>query len=177
MNPASKTALKISSATAVIVIAVAFVIVEFRGMSRSGQTTAKIWFYDESEKQLYAVPQNTLPPDKGIGGPSGDGYHAVVITFPGEQQDAGKRRIAYLETYSSELKDLLEQVASAHAAGHIYAGNIPSRSSDFFQTKTLVKRVDESEWHPATSPEGHAILTEWRKWRGPNGERPIISVP
>ncbi len=99
------------------------------------------------------MPASTVPPDKGIGGSSGDGVRAVVVAFRAEQSDPHKWRIAYLETFTPELKDLLEKVQAARAAGRAFKGRIPARDSDYFQTNSLVKSLD---WRYA--PDGPWFL-------------------
>ncbi len=177
MSPHARTCLRLAAAAALVVMAVAFAskrVLAFRKTGEEGSTT---WFYDQSEKRLYEVPRNTIPPHKGIGGPSGDGVRAVVVAFRAEQRDARERRIAYLETCTPELKDLLEKVQAARASGQTFKGRVPLRDSDFFQTNSLVKGLAETEWHASSSPEGRRAMTEWRSWRGPDGQPPVVCVP
>ncbi len=145
-----------------------------RNSLRSGDPGSRAWFYDESEKKLYSMPVTTIPPDKGIGGISGDGEKAVVVTFGKDWHDRDKWRIAYLEKYTPSLKKNLEELIIARAAHRIFDGSVPSRQSEYFQTNTLVKRVDDPDWYPANSDEGKNILTEWRSWRGPDGSQPMV---
>jgi hypothetical protein len=158
-------------------VAVAFVSKQVGGCRKTGEEGATTWFYDQSEKRLYEVPRDTLPPHKGIGGLSGDGVRAVVVAFRAEQSDPRKRRIAYLESYTPELKDLLEKVQAARASGQPFKGHIPTRDSDFFQTNSLVKGPAESVWHASNSPEGRRVMREWRSWRGADGQPPVVCVP
>ena len=148
-------------------------IVRSRDALRTGEEGAKIWFYDESEKRLYAAPSAAIPPHKGIGGESGDGVRAIVVTLGGE---AAPKRIAYLQTYAPPLKSILDNAAAAHAAGKPFAGQ-PSPESDFFISNTLVRAEEDALWHPLNSPEGRKASSQWRSWRGPQGEPPSISVP
>lgn len=147
---------------------------EFRGMARRHGSGQMVWFYDESEKQLYPMPVTTMPPDKGIGGRSGDGYRAVVVGFTGYKHDKSRRKIAYLEKYSSDLKRTLDEVMAAHAAGQIFTGSLPARQSQYFQNNTLVKRQNDTEWFPVNTDEGQRIMNEWRSWRGPDGGGAVI---
>lgn len=150
--------------------AIGWVIVsEYRNASRHRNAGQMVWFYDESEKQLYPMPINTIPPDKGIGGPSGDGYRAIVVGFTGYKKDKSLRKIAYLEKYSPELKQILDSMIAARIAGRIFTGIIPGRQSQYFQNNTFVKRRNDTEWYPANSDEGRRIVGEWREWRGPDG--------
>lgn len=177
MNPQFKTLLKISAVVLLAAAALGFFLHRGRILFKNGDQTATVWFYDQSEKRLYSVPATTQPPHKGIGGKSGDGVRAIVVSFPAGPNAPRQRRIAYLETYTPELKDLLDRVQAAHAAGKPFAGLLPGRSSDFFQTNTLVKRQEEAHWHPLNSPEGHQVTSEWRSWKGPQGQAPAICVP
>ena len=158
-------------------VALAFVSKQVGGCRKTGEEGATTWFYDQSEKRLYEVSRNTIPPHKGIGGPSGDGVRAVVVAFRAEQGGPRKRRIAYLESYTPELKDLLEKVQAARASGQAFKGRIPARDSEYFQTNSLVKGLAETEWHASSSLEGRRAMTEWRSWRGPDGQPPVVCVP
>ena len=177
MNPHARTILKLAAAVVLAAAAVAFVSKRIGGLRKSGEEGARTWFYDQSEKRLYEVPRDTIPPDKGIGGPGGDGVRAVVVAFRGDQDAPRKRRIAYLETCTPELKDVLEKVQAARASGHAFKGRIPERNSEYFQTNCLVKAPDETEWHASNSPEGRRAMTAWRSWRGPDGQPPIVCAP
>ena len=172
-----KSCLKLAVAVILAGVGVVFIARQLHGAWRSGEAGAKVWFYDQGEKRLYETPRDTVPPDKGVGGPSGDGVRAVVVAFPDEQLDARKRRIAYLVTYSPPLKQLLDRALAARASGRSFNERIPPRDSSYFRTNMLVRRVGEPEWHPAGSAEGHAIMSEWRSWRGSNGQPPIVCLP
>ena len=167
-----RTLLKLGGLLLLVAGAVTLAALQFRSLGQTGDAGARVWFYDESAQRLYAAPADTIPPHKGTSGRSGDGVRAVVVTMPGHKQ-----RVAYLETYSPELKAVLEEVHKAHAAKRPFAGRVPARDSDFFQTNTLVRRVDESVWHPSNSPEALAIQSEWRTWGGPGAPPPAISTP
>jgi hypothetical protein len=169
--------LKLAAAVALVTLAVAFVSKRVLGFRKTGEEGSTTWFCDQSEKRLYEVPRDTIPPHKGIGGPSGDGVRAVVVAFRAEQNDPRKRRIAYLETCTPELKDLLEKVQAARASGQPFKGRMPFRDSDFFQANSLVKGLEETEWHASSSPEGRRTMTAWRSWSGPDGQMPIVCVP
>jgi hypothetical protein len=174
MNSGIISYLKITAAAAIVGIIGWVLVSEFRSLSRHDDSKTRVWFYDESEKALYPMPVNTVPPDKGIGGPSGDGMRAIVVGFTGYRHDRSQRKIAYLQKYSAELKQALDEVITARAAGRIFAGPVPSRQSEYFQSNTLVKRPDDSEWHPANTKEGQRIMNEWRSWQGADGSRPVI---
>ncbi len=177
MRPLSKLRLKFALVTVLMVVGVGFALTRFRSFRNAGPENARVWFYDQSEKRLYAAASDVVPPNKGVGGKSDDGVRAVVIAFRGEQADPRKQRIAYLETYTPELKALLEQVRAARASGKPFAGRIPSRDSDYFQANTLVKSTDDDEWHPISSVAGQKILAAWRAWRGTDGQGPIVCAP
>ena len=177
MRAQARTVLKFAAAVVLALVAVAFVSKRVGGCRKTGEEGATTWFYDQSEKRLYEVPRDTIPPHKGIGGHSGDGVRAVVVAFRAEQSEPRKRRIAYLETYTPEFKDLLDKVQAARASRQAFKGRIPSRDSEYFQTNCLVKGPEESEWHTSRSPEGRRVMAEWRSWRGPDGQPPVVCVP
>ena len=177
MSLEARTFLKFAAAVVLALVAVACVSKRIGGCRKSGEEGATIWFYDQSEKRLYEVPRDTIPPHKGIGGPSEDGVRAVVVAFRSQQSDPSKRRIAYLETYTPELKDLLDKVQAARASGQAFKGRIPARDSEYFQTNSLVKGPEETQWHASSSPEGRRVMAEWRSWRGLDGQPPVVCVP
>jgi len=158
-------------------LATVFVVSRVNAFRQTGEEGARVWFYDQSEQRLYAVPASTIPPHKGIGGLSGVGVRAVVVTFRGDPRDAEARRIAYLETYAPDLKALMEQIRQARLGGRAYAGPSPPRESDYCQTNTLVRRVNEPAWHTSNSEEAQTIRSEWRAWCGPQGQPPMVSAP
>jgi hypothetical protein len=110
-------------------------------------------------------------------GVAGGHWIPIVVAFPGEEDDPSRRRIAYLEKYSPDLKLLLERVKAAHAARRPTRERIPPPDSRFCQDNTLVRRLDETDWHEASSPEGRKTMSEWRSRTGPRGQRPIVCVP
>jgi hypothetical protein len=173
----TKTLLQGSATLLLAVTAVVFAITRVSQTGRVGEEGARVWFYDESEKKLYAASTATLPPDDGIGGRKGDGVRAKVAVFRDEPDLARARRIAYLETYTPELKALLAAIQEARASGRPYLGRIPSRGSAYYQTNTLVSRPDIDAWFPSHSPEAQQTLTDWQSWRGPGGQPPVVSLP
>lgn len=177
MSPQVKALLKLTSAVVLAVVGIGWVIARVNSVRKTGEENSQVWFYDESEKRIYTAASDILPPHKGIGGRKDDGVRAVVVAFRGEQADVKKRRIAYLETYTPELKALLENVRAARAAGQPFKERIPSRDSDYFQINTLVRSPDEATWHPTSSAEGQKLMTAWRSWRGPDGQPPVVCVP
>jgi len=159
------------------IAAAALLMGRISGFRSVGEEGARVWFYDQSEQRLYETPRDTVPPHKGIGGTGGDGVRAVVFAFRGQENDAAKRRIAYLETNAPELKAIFEKLRVARTEKRPYQGPMPSRDSDFFQTNTLVRLVDEPAWHPLGSPEGRRITTDWQGLRSPDGRPPVICLP
>jgi hypothetical protein len=142
----------------------------FRG---DGEAGARVWFYDQSAQRLYPAPRDLIPPD----GNDDTRVRAMVIGFQGLGNDVSQLKIAYLEKYSPEFKALLERAQAAHAAKQPFREKIPSQNSAYFQDNTMVKRPGETSWHTAGTEEARQIMAEWREWRGPAGQPPIISVP
>jgi len=129
-----------------------------------------VWFYDQKKGQLYAAERDTIPP-------YGPGVRAIVVTFPGQETDPGKQRIAYLQTYGQPLKDALERMKRDRESGKTRREPPPERGSELFRTNDLVRRVADAEWHAAASPEGRTIMSEWRSWRTPGGQAPVVCLP
>jgi hypothetical protein len=142
-----------------------------------GEQGVQVWFYDESERKLYAVARDTIPPHEGIGGTTGDGVRAIVVACPADRDDASRRRIAYLETYAPELKRLQEDLRAARAAGRACGRPIPTGESGFFEKNTLVRRPDEPTWHDMTTPAARAIIRQSRSSPCPDGSSPLICSP
>jgi hypothetical protein len=132
-----------------------------------------VWFYDQSAKRLYAAPRDLVPPD----GKGDTRVRAVVVGFQGMGNGVSQLRIAWLEKYRPELKALLERARAAHAARRPFGETIPPPNSLYFQSNTLVKRPGEDAWHQAGTDEARQIMAEWRDWRGPTGQPPVISIP
>ncbi|HEY3864350.1 MAG TPA: hypothetical protein VGO59_20960 [Verrucomicrobiae bacterium] len=140
---------------------------------RDGEAGAKVWFYDQKAQRLYAAPRDLIPPD----GDDGNRVRAVVIGFQGMGGDASQVKIAYLEKYAPELKALLERARDAHAAKRPFTEKIPPANSAFTQDNTMVKHPGEAMWSALGTAEARQIMSEWRAWRGPSGQQPMISVP
>jgi hypothetical protein len=168
MNPGAKTFIKVTFGVAALVAASWLLVVQIERFLHRNPSANRVWFYDESEKKLYVMPDTTVPPDRGIGD------RAIVVEFPGNNGAPGERKIAYLWKYTPELKQVLDKLLLARAAGKIFDGKIPSPESDYFKGNTLVKSVDETDWHPANTPEGRNIVNAWRSWRGADGGVPRI---
>lgn len=177
MNDRSWAITKTVLAGAALLSAAIFGLHRLRHALSTGEQGLSVWFYDESEQELYAAPRDTIPPHKGIGGKAGDGVRAVVVVCRAEKDDPSKRRIAYLETHAPDLKRVLDDVKAARAAGRAYDGQVPAPDSDFFQKNTLVRRPNETAWHDIAGPEGQKIMAEWRSWACSDGQATIISTP
>jgi hypothetical protein len=65
----------------------------------------------------------------------------------------------------------------ARVASHPFLKTLPSPNSEYHKQNTFVKRRAESSWHNLGSEEAREIMAEWRSWRGPAGQLPIISIP
>lgn len=177
MTHKTRTTIQAVALGALCVGALAVGVWRLRATLATGEEGLTVWFYDQSEQRLYAAGRDTIAPDKGVGGVDGDGVRAVVVACECEQGDKSKWQIAYLETYTPELKALLEDVQQARAEGRPYGEPIPSRDSDFVQANTLVRRPGESSWHSMTTPEARHIVTEWKARPCPNGLSPVICTP
>ena len=154
-------------------LAVVFAAAKIGHFRSDGEAGARVWFYNQSVKQLYPAPRDLIPPD----GNNDNRVRAVVIGFQGMGNEISQLRVAYLEKYSPEFKALLERAQAAHAAKRPFGEKIPSQNSPDFQDNTLVKRPGEASWHAVSTEAARQIMAEWREWRGPAGQRPIISVP
>jgi len=128
----------------------------------------KGFFYDLKAQKLFVAPRTLIPPIPGLNGTELTGVRAIVISTNGHPQERTSRQVAYLETYSPELKRTLEAVRAGKAT------SVPSHGER--QNQIFVKRLNETEWHSVKSPEGEQILTEWNV-PGPDGKLPVVCSP
>jgi hypothetical protein len=174
MTQQAKSTLLTGSLLVLAVVVVIFAIGRMRHSGGDGEAGAQVWFYDQSAKRLYPASRELIPPD----GKDEVKVRAMVIGFQGMANKVSQLKIAYLQKFSPELKDLLQRAATAHAAKQPFTEKIPSQSSQYYQDNTYVKLPgDDDSWHRTGSPEARQIMAEWREWRGPAGQLPIISVP
>lgn len=125
------------------------------------------YFYDLSEKKLFAAPRESLPPIRGVNNAEEDAVRAVVIAPGGNPDDQSSRKIAYLEKYAPQLKQHLEKVR---------AGEAEPLSTKLRNGYRFVKRVEDEAWHPLNTSQGEKILTEWNV-AGPDGKYPVVCSP
>jgi hypothetical protein len=141
--------------------------------SAQGDVGDRAYFFDLNEKELFVAPRGSIPPISGIKRAKDAGVRAVVISTSGDPRDKKHHKIAYLEKYSPELKQMFEAVQRARTAGQSSEG-IVQRSE--VPAGTLVRRPNETEWHTLTSSEGKRIVTEWNV-PGPDGLVPVVCSP
>jgi hypothetical protein len=140
----------------------------FRWGGGAGSGTDRTWFYDLSEGRLFTAPRSAIPPIRGLNDAQEDAVRAVVISTNGNPRDRSARTIAYLETYSPELK---RQMETARAAGEA-----PVMGRGMAQAHRFVRRLQDRQWYPLTSPEAERIVSEWLT-AGPNGGPAVICPP
>jgi hypothetical protein len=128
----------------------------------------KGFFYDLAEQRLFVAPRTLIPPIPGLTGGALKGVRAVVISTNANPGDKASRKIAYLEKYSPELKEVLEAVRAGKTSA------VPSHQER--QAQIFVRRLNEAEWYAVKSPEGEKILTEWNV-PGPDGKLPSVCSP
>lgn len=173
MKQPIKTVLLNGTFAVLAALAVVYAVDKTRHFRGDGEAGVRVWFYDQSTRQLYAAPRDLMPPD----GKDDTRVRALVIGFQGLPKDVSQLKIAYLEKYSPEFKALLERAQAAHAARLPFLEKIPASDSAYFRDNSLVKRPGETGWHNLGSEEARQLMAEWRAWRGPDGQRPILSVP
>jgi hypothetical protein len=174
VNARAKTAATLASVVTFVLIAAGLLALRTRGALRLGEEGARVYFYDQSETRLYAVPRDTIPPDAGTGGEVNDGVRAVVVAC---RSDPAKQQIAYLVTYTPELKQVLEDVRAARQQRRPYNGQTPACDDPFFVDNTLVRRPDDANWYAASSAAGEEILSGWRDQGCPGNETPVVCTP
>jgi hypothetical protein len=140
----------------------------WRHFSEGDGISNHAFFYDLSEKKLFTAARSLVPPIQGINGNEMDGVGAVVISLSGDPDDKASRKIAYLERYSPELKQDLEEAQRTGKAARI--GRTMAQSLRF------VRRENETNWYSLESDEGNRIVSEWAA-PGPNGVNPVVCTP
>ncbi len=104
-----KTFFITGSVAGLTLLAVVFAAAKVRHFRGDGEAGAKVWFYDQSAKQLYPAPRDLIPPDRN----DDVRVRAMVIGFQGLGNDVSQLKIAYLEKYSPDCKALLERAMAA----------------------------------------------------------------
>ncbi len=126
------------------------------------------FFYDISEQRLFVGARDLIPPVHGLNDATEDGVRAVVVSTNGRPDAKSTWRIAYLETYSPELKLQLEAARAA--------GTSPPMDRAAAQEHRLVKRPEDREWVSLATPEGEQIVSEWTTW-GRGETLPVVCAP
>jgi len=135
---------------------------------RSGDgISEKAFFYDLSQKKLFAASRELLPPIQGLDDTEEDAVRAIVIAPGSNPDDKSAREIAYLEKYAPELKQHLEKVRLGQAEP------LQRNARDSYR---FVKRVEDLQWFALNTPEGSKVLLEWNV-AGPDGKYPVVCVP
>jgi len=140
----------------------------FRFFAADGGLSDKAFFYDLSEKRLFAAQRDLIPPIQGINDSTEDGVRAVVISTNGNTRDKSSWKIAYLERYSPELKREMEAARAT--------GTSPQMGRSAAQAHRFVKRPEDADWTPMMSDEGQRIVSEFAN-AGPNGGAPAVCLP
>jgi hypothetical protein len=135
---------------------------------QSSGSSEKAFFYNLSERKLFAGPRSSVPPIQGLKHQGETAVRAVVISTNGNPGDKSSWQIAYLEKYSPELKMQMETAQST--------GTAPVINRAEAQSHRFVRRVAEAEWHPLSSTEGEQIVNEWLS-AGPGGAPAVICTP
>ncbi len=151
---------------AVTLLAVAAYMV-IRFLRQGDGVSEQTFFYDLSEKKLFAASREALPPIRGLNDAEEDAVRAVVVTLGDNPKAKASRKIAYLEKYAPEYKQQLEKVRAGQT------DPLPRNARNAFR---FVCRVDAIEWYPVSSPEGEKILTEWNV-PGLDGKFPVVCAP
>jgi hypothetical protein len=128
----------------------------------------RTFFYDLSEKKLFVGPRTAIPPIRGLNDAALDAVRAVVIATNGNPRDPRARTIAYLEMYSPELKQQMEQAQAT--------GTSPPMGRGLAQGHRFVRRQSETNWHSLASAEGEKIVSEWLT-AGPGGGPAAVCTP
>ena len=161
----SMNSLKLALSVVMLAVAV-FLFVRF--LRQDDNISEKAFFYDLSEKKLFAGPRKGVPPIRGINDEAEDAVRAVVISTNGNPRDKKSWKVTYLETYSPELK---KQFQTAQTRG-----SSPVMGRVAAQSHRLVRRLQETQWFSLNSSEGEKIVSEWLT-AGTGGTPAVICSP
>jgi len=139
----------------------------YRSLNKKSDVSEQSFFYDLSEKKLFAASREGLPPIRGLNDTQEDAVRAVVICVSGNPDDPANRSIAYLEKYAPELKQSIEQARLGKGE--------PMKTKDRNGFR-LVARPGEDKWYAANSPEGQKIMITWNV-AGADGKYPVVCSP
>lgn len=162
--------IKVGGALGLIALAVACYL---RLSPEAEGSGARTYFYDLQEKRLFTLPSGVIPPVQGLRGTQSEAVRAVVVSITGDPADRKHQQIAYLEKYTPEQKQLFEEVRRARTEGRSEEGRIDRKQ---IPANTLVRRLNDAEWHALNSPEGARIANEWQA-PGPDGRVPVVCSP
>lgn len=137
----------------------------FRDPNPQGPGESMAYFYDLSEKQLFAASSSHLPPVEGINDQQQDAVRAIVIRSAGAPDEPTHRRIAYLQKMTDKMKS-----AIVAAQDNVETPYKHTRSD------VLVKRLDDDAWRRVNSAKGKSIISQWRV-KDANGNYPQICAP
>lgn len=122
------------------------------------------FWYDVGDKRLYVAAKDLVPPQDG------DAYPATVIRW----KKGGEKKVAFITSYTDELRGLLEEQRDAKAKGEPPPEKLGDRL--WVTANTLVRTPESEQWLPKSSPGGLRIIAVLTT-RGPEGEFPQICSP
>jgi len=139
----------------------------YRFFNKKSGVAEEAYFYDLSEKKLFAAARESLPPIRGLNDAEEDAVRAVVICASGDPKNSANRTIAYLEKYAPELKQNIEEARTGKSDA------MPTKQRNGYR---LVSRPGDDKWHPSNTPEGQKIMTSWHV-AGTDGQYPTVCSP
>ncbi len=139
-----------------------------RQWNRRGEPGELGFFYDVSARRLFTADRNAPPPIRGVDGPEEDAFRAVVISTTGRADDRNSRQVAYLEKFTPELRQRM--LAAQESGTALEMGRLETQNHRF------VRRLEDADWVPVSSPEAEAVLGSWAR-PGPDGVTPVLCVP
>ena len=172
MNPSMNNSASVKVVFSLVLLSAAVVLYLKLSPARERQD-GEAYFYDVEEQKLFVAPRGSIPPIKGLKGAANAGVRAIVISTSGNPADKGRLQIAYLEKYSPEIKQLFEEVRQARREGRSEEGRIDRKQ---VPPNTLVRRLQDAEWHALNTTEGKKIASEWNA-PGPDGRTPVVCSP
>lgn len=154
-----KFAIKLSVISLLILLFITAVTL-LEGPSIPEYTSQQEWYYDLNTQTLFTSAKDQQPPIEAPSGPLPNGacagVRAYVLTYV-EEPNESERFIAFLQTTDPNI--------DPH----------PTRT-DLWAAGTLIRRIEDVNWVPATSIEGRTIIREAFA-PNDNGEQPYYYYP
>ena len=173
-------------AVLLLIVALLMLVNTCRGPSAPPAVTRN-YYYDMNKNELFVGEANQIPPIQTESGPyspaegapqMGAGVKAYVFAC-GDCSDPSKRFIGYLEMYTPEAKQKMDEFVK-QAAQREGVPEMPPEAYLMYEEGQvqgrLIKRVDDPQWVAADTDKGVQIVNELTQ-RCPQGDKSVRLRP